>query len=67
MTYAFTSERGAEDFVAFLADEYSLDVEILSFLHVEVDESEFSGEGKLEALDQIEEMAVKCGAEDVLL
>lgn len=67
MTFAFTSEKGAESFVEWLADEFSLDVEILSYLHVEVDEDEFSGEGELENLDKVYAKAKECGAEDVLL
>lgn len=67
MTFAFMTEKGAERFVSFLAEEFDLDVDILSFLHVEVDDDEFSGENELRDLDRIQAMAERCGAEDVLL
>lgn len=66
MTYAFTSERCAEEFVAFLEEEYELEVDVLSYLHVDVDESELPGEEAL-SLDRINEKAEELGAADSLL
>ena len=65
MMYAFTSEKGANRFVDFLAEEMSVEAEVLSYLHVEVDESELPGDP--EVFSRIEEMAEQCGADSVLL
>lgn len=65
VTYAFTSERGAEEFCELIADQFSIETEVLSYLHVEVDESELPGDP--EVFDKIATLAERCGAEDVLL
>lgn len=65
MTYAFTSERGAENFCELMADQFSVETEVLSYLHVEVDESELPGDP--EVFDKIAALAEQCGADDVLL
>lgn len=66
MTFAFVSEKGAEEFVAWLEEEYDYETEILSFLHVEVETDEFYPE-ELQVADAIQAMADRCGAQDVLL
>jgi hypothetical protein len=65
MTYAFTSESGAERFVEMLADELCIDTEILSFLHVEIDDAELPSDP--EVYGRIEALAEQCGADGVLL
>ena len=65
MTYAFTSESGAERFCELLADQFSVEAEVLSYLHVEVDESELSADP--EVFDRLATLADQCGAEDILL
>ncbi len=65
MTYAFTSEKGAGKFVDFLAEELGVETDVLSYLHVEIEETELPYDP--EVFSRIEEMATECGAEDVLL
>ena len=66
MTFAFMSESGAEEFVAFISEEFELEVEIGSYLHVEIDDSEFD-EVDLDTLEWLTHEARKLGAQDVLL
>ncbi len=65
MTYAFMSESGAERFCELLADQFSVEAEVLSYLHVDVDESELPADP--EVFDRLATLADQCGAEDVLL
>ncbi len=65
MTFAFMSETGAEEFVAFMSDEFELEVEVGSYLHIEIDDAEL-GEDQ-DALDMLVHVARKLGAQDVLL
>ena len=65
MTYAFTSESGAERFCELVADQFLIETEVLSYLHVEVEESELPGDP--EVFDRLATLAEQCGAEDVLL
>lgn len=65
MTYAFTSEKGAENFCELMADMLSIETEVLSYLHVEIDEADLPGDP--EVFDKIATLAEQCGADDVLL
>jgi hypothetical protein len=65
VTYAFTSESGAEKFCELVADQFLVETEVLSYLHVEVDESELPADP--EVFDRLSILADHCGAEDVLL
>jgi hypothetical protein len=66
MTFAFMSERGAEEFVDFIATEFDLDIEVGSYLHVEIDDSDLDEEDH-EAMEWLAYEAKKLGAQDVLL
>jgi len=65
MTFAFMSESGAEEFVAFMSDEFELEVEVGSYLHIEIDDAELDEDP--DALDMLVHVARKLGAQDVLL
>lgn len=65
MTFAFTSEKGAERFCELIADQFSIETDVLSYLHVEVEESELPGDP--EVFDKLADLADQCGAEDILL
>ena len=63
MLFRFVSEKAAEDFIRFMADEYELEVDLNAYLHVEVPPEEFEDE---DALDVLHEEAERFGA-NVLL
>jgi len=65
MTFAFMSETGAEEFVAFMSDEFELELIVGSYLHVEIDDDELDEDP--DALDMLVHLARKLGAQDVLL
>lgn len=65
MTFAFTSESGAERFCELVADQFSIETEVLSYLHVELDDSELPGDP--EVFDTIATLAEQCGASETLL
>jgi hypothetical protein len=62
MLFRFVSEKAAEDFIRFVADEYEVELELNSYLHVEVDYDDFPQE---EASFHVAEEAERFGA-DVL-
>jgi hypothetical protein len=65
MTFAFTSEAGAERFVEFLASAFEIESEVLSYLHVEIYEEDLPTDERSLAL--IESRAEEYGADSVLL
>lgn len=65
MTYAFTSESGADRFVEWLANEMSVESQVLSYLHVEIDDTDIPSDP--EECGRIDSMAEECGCADVLL
>jgi hypothetical protein len=65
MTFAFTSEAGAERFVEFLASAFEIEAEVLSYLHVEICEEDLPGDDQCIAL--IESKAEEFGSDTVLL
>lgn len=66
MTFAFMSESGAEEFVAFMSDEFELEVEVGSYLHVDIDDSDLD-EDDQDAMEMLLHEARKLGAQSVLL
>ena len=62
LTFRFISEKKAEKFLEFLADEYGLDSEVESYMQVVVPTEDFL-DGELQEL--IEDAREHCG--DVLL
>jgi len=66
MTFAFMSERGAEEFVAFMSDEFELELEVGSYLHIEIDDAELDVDNH-DAMEMLVHEARKLGAQDVLL
>ena len=66
MTFAFMSESGAEEFVAYMSDEFELDLEVGSYLHVEIDDAALD-EDDQDAMEMLIHEARKLGAQDVLL
>lgn len=66
MTFAFMSESGAEEFVAFMSNEFELEVAVGSYLHVEIDDAELNEEDQ-DAMEMLVHEARKLGAQDVLL
>lgn len=63
MVFKFISEKAAEDFVRYMEDEYELEVEIGSYLHIEVPSEEFTSE---EALLKLYHEAEEHGGEALL-
>ena len=61
--FSFISEKSADDFIRFMADEYELELELNAYLHIEVPSEEFGEEG---ALIKLHEEAGRFGA-NVLL
>jgi len=59
LVFRFVSEKAAEDFIQFLAEEYELEADLNAYLHVEVLSEEFEDE---EALTKLHEEAERFGA-----
>ena len=54
MLFRFVSEKAAEDFIRFVADEYEVELELNSYLHVEVDYDDFEEEASFNLSEEAE-------------
>ena len=54
MLFRFVSEKAAEDFIKFVADEYEVELELNSYLHVEVDWDDFQEEASFNLSEEAE-------------